>query len=65
MKSSKITQFNKMMEVAKKEYEQHIAEINEKAEQVYNSYLPQGKEIAETKKLIYIEHNAKNMSEFI
>jgi hypothetical protein len=64
MKSSKITQFNKMMELAKKEYEQHIAEINEKAEQVYNAYLPQGEEIAATKKLIYIEHNAKNMSEF-
>lgn len=53
-----------MMELAKKEYEQHIAEINEKAEQVYNAYLPHGEEIAATKKLIYIEHNAKNMSEF-
>lgn len=61
---SRMSQFNQMMELAKKEYEQHIAEINAKAEEVYNEYLPQGEEIAATKKLIYIEFNAKNISEF-
>lgn len=61
---SRMAQFNQMMELAKKEYEQHIAEINAKAEEVYNSYLPQGEEIAATQKLIYIEFNAKNISEF-
>lgn len=53
------------MEFAQSQYEKHIAEINEKADLVYNAYLPQGEEVAKTRRLIYIENNAKNISEFI
>jgi hypothetical protein len=57
--------FKNSMDFAQKQYDKHIAEVTETANKVYNAYLPQGEEVAMERKLIYIERNAKNISEFI
>lgn len=57
--------FKNSMDFAQKQYDQHIAEVTERANKVYNAYLPQGEKVAMERKLIYIEQNAKNISEFI